>query len=97
MANLKEAMKRAKETGKPQKVTEPTAIESVKVNISIRLDLEVLNWVKAEAERRGLPYQTYINSILTMTKNMGSFEDRMARVELNQERIEKKVSKGKAG
>ena len=35
-----------------------------KVGISIRLDAIVLNDVKTEADRMGIPYQTLINSIL---------------------------------
>ncbi len=81
MANLKEAMKAAKATGKPQRVTEPTKIEEVKVNLSVRLDLETLNWLKVEAKAKGLPYQTLLNSILTQAKNTGSVEERLARLE----------------
>ncbi len=61
--DLKSAMKTAKTTRKPAKVTEKTKIE-VKVNTSIRLDLDVLKWCKAEADRQGLPYTTFINSII---------------------------------
>ncbi|WP_413581087.1 BrnA antitoxin family protein [Bdellovibrio sp. HCB288] len=78
MPNLKQAMKIAKETGKRTKVTEPTAVDSVKVNTSIRLDLEVLNWFKTEAEKKGMGYQTLINSVLVQHTRQGSIEDRMA-------------------
>jgi len=88
---LKEAMKIAKETGKKVKVTEPTAITETKVNISIRLDLEVLNWLKEEGKKQGIPYQTLINSLLTKASTKGSIEDRL-------ERIEKALfKKGKVG
>ena len=38
--------------------------EAEKVAINIRLDAVVLNDVKNEAARMGLPYQTLINSVL---------------------------------
>jgi predicted DNA binding CopG/RHH family protein len=38
--------------------------EAAKVAISIRLDAIVLNEIKNEADRLGLPYQTLINSVL---------------------------------
>ena len=38
--------------------------EASKVAINIRLDAIVVNDLKDEAERMGLPYQTLINSVL---------------------------------
>jgi predicted DNA binding CopG/RHH family protein len=38
--------------------------EAVRVPISIRLDGSVLATLKTEAERLGIPYQTYIGSVL---------------------------------
>ncbi len=38
--------------------------EAAKVAINIRLDAIVVNDLKDEAERLGLPYQTLINSVL---------------------------------
>ncbi len=61
---LKEAMKEAKRSRKPQQVTEPEPMSDVKVSVTIRLDLDVLNKIKAEGEKRAIPYQTLINSIL---------------------------------
>ena len=47
---------------RPGKVkTDP---EATKTPISIRLDGSVLSDIKTEAERMGLPYQTFIGSIL---------------------------------
>ena len=37
---------------------------SAKVQKTIRLDLDVLAWLMKEGSRRGLPYQTLINSTL---------------------------------
>ena len=38
--------------------------EAAKVPISIRLDGYVLGALKTESERQGIPYQTYVGSIL---------------------------------
>jgi len=38
--------------------------EAARIPISIRLDGSVLAALKTEAERQGIPYQTYIGSIL---------------------------------
>jgi uncharacterized protein (DUF4415 family) len=35
-----------------------------KIVITARLDMDVIMWLKQEAEKRGLPYQTLMNSIL---------------------------------
>lgn len=78
---LKQAMKKAKETGLPQKVTEAQKVSEVKVNTSVRLDLEVLQWLKSEGEKQGLPYQTLLNSILVKTMKQGSLEERLAKLE----------------
>ena len=54
--DLKKLVKR------PGKVKGST--EAAKVPISIRLDGSVLAALKTEAERLGIPYQTYVGSIL---------------------------------
>lgn len=81
MAKLKEAMKKAKATRKPQRVTEPSAIGAVKVSTSIRLDLEVISWFKLEADRQGIGYQTLINSALIQHVKNGSLENRLEAIE----------------
>ncbi|MBS1961185.1 MAG: BrnA antitoxin family protein [Bdellovibrionales bacterium] len=40
------------------------ATRGTKVQKTVRLDLDVLAWLMKEGERRGIPYQTLINSIL---------------------------------
>lgn len=35
-----------------------------KVAISVRLDMDVVAWLKQESERTAIPYQTLMNSIL---------------------------------
>ena len=42
----------------------PLATSTTKVQKTLRLDLDVLTWLVKEATRRGLPYQTLINSTL---------------------------------
>lgn len=44
--------------------TVKTYEEATKVGISIRVDAILLNEIKIEADRMGMPYQTLINSIL---------------------------------
>jgi predicted DNA binding CopG/RHH family protein len=48
---------------------------AAKVPISLRLDSEVLVSLKDEAERKGLPYQTLISSILFQYVN-GEFVEK---------------------
>lgn len=91
--NLKDAMKAAKSTGKPQQL-EPQTTESVKVNISMRLDLDVLNWLKKEADNQGLPYTTLANSILKKASKEEPIEARIERLEkaiLSKKQMEKAV------
>lgn len=78
---LREAMKKAKETGKSQRVDEREPITETKINTSIRIDATVFAWLKAEAEKMGIPYQTYLNSILIRAMKTGSIEDRLSRIE----------------
>jgi len=86
---MKEAMREAKLTGKPVRTTESEAIGETKVTINMRVDLEVLKKLKAEAEYKGIPYQTLIHSILTLHTRVLPLEERV-------EKLEKKLA-GKAG
>lgn len=36
----------------------------VKVTVTSRLDSDVVEWLKKEAQKSGVPYQTFMNSIL---------------------------------
>lgn len=85
---LKDAMKTAKATRKPVKVNERTPVTEIKINTSIRLDLDVLNWCKSEADRQGIPYTTLINSILKKASTVGTLEDRV-------EALEKALKRGR--
>ncbi len=64
---------------RPGKVkTDP---EATKVPISIRLDGSVLAALKTEAERLGIPYQTFIGSLLHRYST-GELLDKKTAVEL---------------
>ena len=79
---MKEAMKRAKATGKSQRVTEFEPVEETKVQISMRLDLDTLNGMKKHGEQMGIPYQTLINSILKQHLLLqDKYEDRLKHLE----------------
>lgn len=78
----KEAMKKAKETGKPQRVTEPEATGETKVLVSVRLDLDVLNDLKERSAKERIPYSTLLNSLLRKSMaEEGDFEARLKRIE----------------
>lgn len=63
-----------------------TIIKEPKVAKTIRLDVDVLSWVKEEAAKAELPYQTWLNSFLKKEmKKVGleseSIESRLANLE----------------
>jgi len=62
--------------------------DAAKTPISIRLDASVLAELRTESERLGIPYQTFIGSILHRYAN-GELVDRKA---MNLEQLLKKVS-----
>lgn len=35
-----------------------------KISVTTRLDADVLSWLRKEAEKKGIPYQTLMNSLL---------------------------------
>lgn len=78
--SIKDALKAAKQTKRPQKVLPQEDVE-VKVSISIRLDLDVLNWLKAEGKKQGIPYQTLANSLLKKASSETSLEERLQNIE----------------
>lgn len=47
----------------------PKAKEDKYVPISLRLHPKILNWLKREAKKRGVPYQTIINQMLMRAAN----------------------------
>lgn len=52
--------------------------KDAKVMKSIRIDLDVLTWLQVEGERRGIPYQTLINSLLK--EAMGGQEEKIRKI-----------------
>ena len=78
----KTAKKLAKETGKIQKVTEFESIDEAKIQVSVRIDLSVLNEIKRQADERGIPYTTLLNSMLKQhLVSEASVEARLERIE----------------
>ena len=56
--------------------------KELKVIKTIRLDLDIVSWLLREAAKRGIPYQTLINSLLKESMNAASLEsskDRLRR------------------
>jgi len=61
--------------------------KETKVQTSIRLDGDIMNWLQAEAAKQGLPYQTFINMSLRHVMSKPSVETRL-------EALEKKIKAG---
>jgi predicted DNA binding CopG/RHH family protein len=61
----------------------PIVPASKKLQKTIRLDEDVLDWLIQESTKRGIPYQTLLNSILKNAMNSGSIdlEERLSRIE----------------
>jgi uncharacterized protein (DUF4415 family) len=58
--------------------------KGIKIQKTFRIDLEIYNWLVKEGQRKGIPYQTLMNSILKsfMENNeMVSLEKRIRRIE----------------
>ncbi len=49
--------------------------ENTKVAISVRLDPDVVSWLRSESEKKAIPYQTLLNSILK--QEMRGNEDKL--------------------
>ncbi len=43
--------------------------QDVKVAVTARLDQDIVFWLKKESENLGLPYQTFMNSVLKQAMN----------------------------
>lgn len=37
---------------------------TTKVSVTARIDMDIVSWLRQESEKRGMPYQTLLNSIL---------------------------------
>lgn len=55
--------------------------KNVRVAISIKVPLDVLNAYRARAERENRPYQTIMNEVLREGADKPSIEERLARLE----------------
>ena len=69
----------------------PLSGSKKKLQKTIRLDEDVLDWLIVESKRRGVPYQTLMNSLLKQVMNQE--EDLVRRVE----RLEAKLNAKKSG
>lgn len=38
--------------------------DNTKIAVTTRLDADILSWLREQAEKKGIPYQTLMNSIL---------------------------------
>ncbi len=54
--------------------------KEIKVSVTARLDSKVVAWLRQESERKGIPYQTLMNSILTENMNADSHEAVVRRI-----------------
>lgn len=75
---LKDAMKKAKQTGQKVQVTEKS---EVKIVVNMRIDLDIVSKLKKEAEDKGIPYQTLINMLLKEHTQEPSLIDRVNAIE----------------
>jgi uncharacterized protein (DUF4415 family) len=50
----------------------PSLTKGLKVAIHVRLDTDVVAWLREESEKAGLPYQTYLNFRLRQAMRPGS-------------------------
>ncbi len=55
--------------------------KATKVQIGLRVDAEVLNWLMTEAEKRGVGYQTYLGILLKEAMTKPSIEARLTALE----------------
>jgi uncharacterized protein (DUF4415 family) len=54
--------------------------KEVKVSVTARLDPKVVAWLRQESSRKGIAYQTLMNSLLTEAMNTGSQEAVVRRI-----------------
>jgi predicted DNA binding CopG/RHH family protein len=65
VSKARRAIEKATGQSRPKRLGRPPKSSDQKhIPISIRLHLTVLKWLKREANKRQLPYQTIINQIL---------------------------------
>ncbi len=72
-------MKKEYDLSKLKKRKARAAIPSseLKTMISLRMDLDILSWLKTEAQRTGVPYQTLLTSILREKMSAGDIKEQL--------------------
>lgn len=84
-------MKREFNFKKAKKVGDRFKGTDVKVTVTSRLDSDVVHWLRAESEKKGIPYQTFMNSILkqAMTGSLNNVETlrKVIREELKRKKV----------
>lgn len=76
----------------PEDAFEP---KNVKARITMWIGMDVLNEVKARAQLKGLPYQTYLNQLVKDSLNHEekvSIESRLATLEATIHDIQEKIA-----
>lgn len=53
--------------------------EEAKVLITFRIDASILSWLRLEADKKGLPYQTFMNSVLKKAMDQPSESEEFIR------------------
>ncbi len=76
-------MKKEYDFSKMKKVGKGPVLDpkATKVQIGIRVDADVLSWLMAEAEKRGVGYQTYLGILLKEVMTKPSIEARLTALE----------------
>jgi len=52
----------------------------VKISVTTRIDPDIVFWLRKESEKKGLPYQTLINSLLKQAMHGGSDDERIRQI-----------------
>lgn len=54
--------------------------KGTKVQISMRIDLDLLSWLQSEADKMGIGYQTLLNIKLRESKQQGSSDEHIREI-----------------
>jgi uncharacterized protein (DUF4415 family) len=76
----KQSMKKEFNFKGSKKVGDRFKGKEIKVSVTARLDPQVVAWLKKESEKKGIPYQTLMNSILTESMNARDQEATIRRI-----------------
>src|SRR5689334_10374828 len=61
--------------------------KDVKVSVTARLDQDVVFWLRKESEAKGVPYQTFMNSILKQAMTTKPLTEERVREIIREEKI----------